>query len=289
MDPMNRWAVTCLVAACLFPFPGAAQDQQERAAATQELSKAEALLEEPGEEDVSEPAPVLSEEQLGAEREAVLAADRAFAEALGGKNRDGIHDALQSDATYLGMQVRWGRVAFLDELRALWDPEKKVFAEYEPLEAAVATSGDLAYSLGRGTIRFTRLGTEEEIESTGHYLTVWTRDLEGAWKIWSSGTLVVHPDPAWGLAREPRYGLADAWNWKVLGAPESEIDLSWRAEKTAWAASGKMAAVLGNYEVSARHGDDEESGGGGYLAIRMLDDEDQWHTVGESYTPPIRR
>lgn len=282
--PRARKAATLVAAFLLFLLATsvAAQDQQERAAAATEMESSATSTDEVAPEPRS-----LSGEELAAEREAVLAADRGFAEALEAKNRDGIQDALQTDATYLGMQVRWGRVAYLDELRALWEPEKKVSAEYEPLEAVVATSGDLAYSLGRGTIRFTRLGTDEVVESTGQYLTIWTRNLEGAWKIWSSGTLVVHPDPAWGLAREPRYGLAKAWKWRVLGAPEAEIDLSWRAEKTAMAASGKMAAVLGGYEVSARLGEDEESGRGGYLAVRMLDDAGQWRTVAEAYTPPM--
>ena len=222
-----------------------------------------------------------------AAEEAVWAADRAFAAAGIARDKEGFSSYILPEGSYLAQKIERGREAFVGNWAPLFDPSKQVVGfEWEPLAVAAAESADLAYSIGRAKISFRRLGSDEIVESPGHYLTVWKPDEEGAWKIWGCGTLVIYSDPSIAMASEPRHGIAQALDWKLLNAPDAEADFDWRPEATLTSQSGDLAATLGSYTVEARRGEEKESGGGGYLAVRTKDEKGRWVLVAEGYTPP---
>ena len=235
-----------------------------------------------------------------AARSAVLAADAAFGQAAREHDRDAFRKAVLGDAIFLGERVHRGRIAFVDGWAPLFDPQQGVRLEWEPATAETAASGELAYSLGRVKVSFPRLGTDEILERPGHYLSVWRKGAGGEWKIWANGTLVIHPDPALGIARERRRALAQVWDWPALAALDADVRLEWTPERVIEAQSGELAVSFGHYEVEARldaggAGEPDEiapepshvAGRGAYLSVWKMDDAGYWTLAAESFSPPI--
>ena len=234
--------------------------------------------------------------------QAVLEADAAFGQAALEHDRDAFRDALLGDALFLGERAHRGRVAFLGAWSPLFDPAKGMRFEWEPLQAEIADSGEIAYSVGRVKVSFPRPGTDEIIERPGHYLTGWKKETpSGKWKIWANGTLVIHPDPTLGIARERRRALAEVWSWPPLASLEADVRLEWHPERLVEAGSGELAVSLGQYEVEARlpvsasptdgaspTGDREAAGSGAYLSVWKKDAAGFWTLAAESFSPPIQ-
>jgi ketosteroid isomerase-like protein len=60
------------------------------------------------------------------------------------------------------------------------------------VQADVAESGDLGYTLGRYESR--RIGPDgQQVRETGSYLTVWKRGADGSWKV---ALDIGSPDPS---------------------------------------------------------------------------------------------
>jgi ketosteroid isomerase-like protein len=107
----------------------------------------------------------------------ILDADRAFAAVA---VREGVGAAFATFAAedarvFLArLPVVAGREAVIGQY-AQWDSDVKL--TWAPQGANVAARGDMGYSWGRWTITQTGKGPAE-----GHYVSVWRRDGEGAWK-----------------------------------------------------------------------------------------------------------
>jgi ketosteroid isomerase-like protein len=115
------------------------------------------------------------------EVEALIQADLDFARATADRGVDGWVDAFADEAV---MFRSGGLVVGVDSIRHLMAP---AFADstfrlmWEPVEAHVATAGDLGYTIGRyERMRALTDGTSDV--ATGSYVTIWRKQADGAWK-----------------------------------------------------------------------------------------------------------
>lgn len=121
-------------------------------------------------------------------RDQVLGADRRFNAAVARGDRAAFADLVAADAVFLGTVTLRGRAEVAESWSPLLDPEGPVSLRWAPDSAEVATSSDLAYTLG--TYRLERRGEDGRVDAaTGDYVTVWRRDPDGRWRaIVDSGT-----------------------------------------------------------------------------------------------------
>lgn len=118
-----------------------------------------------------------------ANREALLAADRAFDAAAAKKKFDGFSSFLADNASTLraDQPVLRGKAA----VQQAWKPlleNKSLSLRWQPLSAEISKGRDLGYTVGSYTL--TR--TDEKgsaIVGTGKYLTVWRLQKDGSWKV----------------------------------------------------------------------------------------------------------
>ena len=118
-----------------------------------------------------------------ANRDALLAADRAFDAATAEKKLDGFSSFLADNASTLRADrpVLQGKAAVQQEWKGLLE-NKSISLRWQPISAEIAKSGDLGYTVGSYTI--TR--TDEKgsaIVGTGKYLTVWRLQRDKSWKV----------------------------------------------------------------------------------------------------------
>ena len=116
-----------------------------------------------------------------AERDTLMAMEREWSALYGRGDVEGIA-ALLADGSVLlapGRGPAVGRDSVVAATRALLAAEvgEGVSVSWEPLDAVVAPSGDMAYDWGRAT---TTLADGSVVE--GSYLVVWTRE-GGQWKV----------------------------------------------------------------------------------------------------------
>ena len=229
---------------------------------------------------------------LEAEKKAVADAEIAFAAAGNAKNEDLFRSFIHPEAIYLGARVAHGSDGFYNTWKPLFDPVKEVSLEWEPLVVEVARSGEIAYTIGRGTIRWRKLGTDEFNENPGHFLSVWRKDEAekgetGEWKLWASGTLVLHENPELGISESPRFALAYAWKWKVLNSPGADTDLTWTTENVWEPESGEFAVSFGAFRVEARRDGENDLGVGHFIEVRTKNGEGRWTLAAGAYTAPM--
>ena len=116
-----------------------------------------------------------------AEREALLAADRAFAQM---SVEQGAVAAFYAYLAEGAMQMPDGSLPITgrDAIHASMAAGPAYALEWTPINGSVALSGDLGWTWGNYVARFT--GPEgEPVESHGKYLNVWARDATGDWKV----------------------------------------------------------------------------------------------------------
>ncbi|KPJ93465.1 MAG: hypothetical protein AMS18_05700 [Gemmatimonas sp. SG8_17] len=119
---------------------------------------------------------------LVAAREAIMDADRAFAQATAARGVDGWVSYFADD----GVQFRpGGTVSGHAEIRAMMAPafaDTNFSLTWEPVTAEVSLAGDLGYTIGRYESR--GLGTDgQETVSTGSYVSIWRKQPDGSWKV----------------------------------------------------------------------------------------------------------
>ncbi|HSN90439.1 MAG TPA: DUF4440 domain-containing protein [Anaeromyxobacteraceae bacterium] len=107
--------------------------------------------------------------------------DAAWAEALARGDAEGFRALVAEDALFAGGALLRGR----EEVWAAW---KAFFAEggpilrWTPEAGGAAASADLAWTTGR--FRLERRGPDgTPVATEGRYLTVWTRDADGGWRV----------------------------------------------------------------------------------------------------------
>jgi ketosteroid isomerase-like protein len=118
-----------------------------------------------------------------ANRDALLAADRAFDAATAEKKLDGFSSFLADNASTLRADrpVLQGKAAVQQEWKALLE-NKSISLRWQPISAEIAKSGDLGYTVGSYTIA----RTDEKgsaVVGAGKYLTVWRLQKDKSWKV----------------------------------------------------------------------------------------------------------
>ena len=127
------------------------------------------------------PQPATESVDLSAERDTLMAMERDWSAMYGQGDADGIAALLADESVLLapGRPPALGRDSVVAVTRALLAAEAAdgVSVSWEPLDAVVAPSGDMAYDYGRAT---TTLADGSVVE--GSYLVVWTRE-NGRWRV----------------------------------------------------------------------------------------------------------
>jgi ketosteroid isomerase-like protein len=118
-----------------------------------------------------------------ANRDALLAADRAFDAATAEKKLEGFSSFLADNASTLRADrpVLQGKAAVQQEWKALLE-NKTISLRWQPISAEIAKSGDLGYTVGSYTITRTD-ETGSAVVGTGKYLTVWRLQKDKSWKV----------------------------------------------------------------------------------------------------------
>jgi len=142
----------------------------------------------------------------GANRDALLAADRAFDAATADQKLDGFSSFLADNVTTLraDQPVLRGKAAMQNAWKPLFE-NKSISLRWQPISAELSKSRDLGYTVGSYTL--TR--TDEKgaaVVGTGKYLTIWRRQGDGSWKV-EFDTGVPDTDPA--KSTRPRVTLCD--------------------------------------------------------------------------------
>jgi len=117
---------------------------------------------------------------LEAARQAIMDADRAFAQETAANGVDGWVSYFAADGVQF---IPGGHISGHAAIRELMTPalsNPSFSLTWEPVEARVSSSGDFGYTIGR----WERVeGAEgEEIVATGSYVTIWRLQEDGSWK-----------------------------------------------------------------------------------------------------------
>ena len=171
----------------------------------------------------------------------VMAADRALAQAVADGDADAFRNLLAQDAVFLsGQGALDGRDAVATGWAALMAEDRAATLTWDPKGARLATSRDLAYSVGAYTLTVKR-AAGDPLQDRGQYITVWTRDAEadGPWKVLFDGSL--------------RRGIA-AYLERALGeqgriGPKTGADLTFVPERRVTAKSDDLSVTYGTYQA----------------------------------------
>lgn len=114
--------------------------------------------------------------------EALMDADREFARNVATRGTEGWVNAFATDGMMFdGAQPVVGH----DAIRAYMGPafdSGQFLLTWDPVDARIASSGDLGYTRGRWE---SRRPTPEgsEVTGSGTYVTIWQQDAEGKWRV----------------------------------------------------------------------------------------------------------
>jgi uncharacterized protein (TIGR02246 family) len=131
---------------------------------------------------------------LGATKDAITADEKAWNEQFDSKNVDALVARYTSDAYFIvpGMKGISGtadiRKAYEDAFK---DPAFAVDFSSDKIDA----SGDLAYSRGHFTEKYTDPKTKQVVTNSGAYVTIYKKQQDGGWKVVDDFT-AVEPAPA---------------------------------------------------------------------------------------------
>ena len=129
----------------------------------------------PAEEPTAETPAV----DLAAERDALMAVDKGWSESTDDTNE--FLSYFADDAYFMPFGAPLARG---DEIRTTWEHLVSTpgFAvEWAATSAIVAESGELGYTIG--TFRLTLEQDEALMVTVGKYVTVWSKQADGSWKV----------------------------------------------------------------------------------------------------------
>jgi uncharacterized protein DUF4440 len=133
--------------------------------------------------------------ESGAGLRSLIAAERAFARRA---ESSGIKDAFVANLGVDGLLFRPGPVNGLAWFRDR--PPARGYLSWDPEWAEISASGELGWTTG--PFEFRAAGASDTVSNAGHYVTVWRRDSNGAWKmavdIGTSHRFVAKPNDAGG-------------------------------------------------------------------------------------------
>ncbi len=164
-------------------------------------------------------------------KSAILAADRNLAAAVGAKGAEAFLDALDSSAAVLfpGQPILKGRAGARTVFLARYGAPSSL--TWSPVHAVVSTDGKLGCTMGYS--RFRNARDTAKIEHRGMYLTCWTKDAKGNWRV--AGTQLADSPPRTPL-------LADSAT--LPGGPHSStVSMGSSALKAAQDADSIFAAL----------------------------------------------
>ncbi len=135
-------------------------------------------------------------------RAAILQADRDFARTGAAKDLDGFLRFIAEDGhAFPGGEMSTGKPAF----RELWAPlfkDPSVSISWAPVVAEASQSGDMGYTTGMYEIR--RVGDDATPKvRRGSYVTIWTKQPDGSWKVALDMGAPIPPKPPAQPAAEP--------------------------------------------------------------------------------------
>jgi ketosteroid isomerase-like protein len=116
-------------------------------------------------------------------RAALMAADRAFAEATAQRGGEGWASYFEGDARQFETR---GVLIGGDAIRAAMT---RAFADttarllWHPVSAVAAASGELGYTIGRWESRARGKDGAWTADGSGNYVTIWRRQGDGSWKV----------------------------------------------------------------------------------------------------------
>ena len=135
----------------------------------------------------------LESTDIESERQAVLAADREWAEAARVGDVEKLVDFWSDDAInfFPNQPVATGKEAIGELVRR--NRSRPGFSlSWEPQEAIVAASGDLGYSYGTFQLSFEN-SDNELVSMHGHYVCIWKKQADGSWKCGVESTIFGPP------------------------------------------------------------------------------------------------
>ena len=146
----------------------------------------------------------------------------------------------------------------------------------------ITASGELASTVGDFILRYP--AADGELGSQpGRYLSVWSKGEDGRWRVVADGTLSSDEPPPLQLGAEQLHA------WLPDFAPDVELAIERRHQRSATAKSGDLTYTVGIYSVRARsgddtRGDDTREGRGAYLTLWIAGDGG-WTAVAEAASP----
>ena len=131
-------------------------------------------------ETVTPPGP--PPRDAASDREAIMAADRAFADSTYAHGLDGWMSFYTADA----VRMRLGELA-VQGTAAVREFDAPIFADtaivlvWTPVDAGTFDDGDHGFSTGKGAM--VRRATPSDTVWQGQYVTIWRRGDDGRWKV----------------------------------------------------------------------------------------------------------
>ena len=118
-----------------------------------------------------------------ANRDALLAADRAFDAATAEKKLDGFSSFLADNASTLRADrpVLQGKAAVQQEWKGLLE-NKSISLRWQPISAEIAKSGDLGYTRGTYVLTATDPASQKAVTEKGRFVTIFRKEADGSWK-----------------------------------------------------------------------------------------------------------
>jgi ketosteroid isomerase-like protein len=121
--------------------------------------------------------------QAKPDAQALIQADRAFAQATAERRLEGFASFLAGDVMTIrpdspvikgrkGLTGRWARL--------LNDPAMSI--TWKPLQAVISDSGDMGYTVGSYEVAKTS-GRNTTLAGRGKYITIWKKQPDGAWRV----------------------------------------------------------------------------------------------------------
>ncbi|MGD2115393.1 MAG: nuclear transport factor 2 family protein [Acidobacteriota bacterium] len=216
-------------------------------------------------------------------RAAVIAADQALAAAVAAGEPETFAALLAEDAVFLGgAGILRGRDAVVEGWAPLMAEDRAVELTWAPSGVRMAASGDLAYTIGDFALTaLTGSEQEEEQTSEGRYLSVWSKQEDGVWRVVADGP----------LRRDRAFYLEQALERQGLLGPGTGAIFAFHPERTVEASSEDLSYTLGTYQATriAPDRSEEPLATGGWLAVWAVDPEqaeEGYLPGGDSVTPP---
>ena len=113
---------------------------------------------------------------------ALLAADRAFAQATVQRGAEGWADYFAPDALqFTGARQVQGPAQIREHMRTVLSEGNRL--TWEPTHAFLSEEGDLGYTIGRWEFSPGQAAPAHGGPARGSYVTIWRRQADGAWKV----------------------------------------------------------------------------------------------------------